>query len=198
MEQGVRIDHETVGAYLERIGAERPASPTVETLRDLQLRHLRTVPFENLSIWLDEPMVLDEVALADKIVRRRRGGICYELNGLFAELLRALGFTVSVLAARTVTDDGWLTPPFTPLALVVDLDDRYLVDLGAGTYPWYPLRLDSRESRQDPAGEFLVVDVPVARALAAVAVHARPGVLDPDRDRPGDAQRQPSVRDRGR
>lgn len=160
MGQGVRMDHETVEAYLRRIGAARPASPTLEALRDLHLRHLRTVPFENLSVWLDEPSVLDEAALADKIVRRGRGGICYELNGLFAELLRALGFTVSVLAARTVTDDGWLTPPFTHLALLVELEDRYLADLGAGAYSWYPLRLDSREPQRDPAGEFQVVDVP--------------------------------------
>lgn len=154
------MDHETVEAYLQRIGAERPASPTLEALRDLHLRHQRTVPFENLSVWLDEPVVLDEAALADKIVRRGRGGICYELNGLFAGLLRALGFTVSILAARTVTDEGRLTPPFTHLALLVELEDRYLADFGAGAYPWYPLRLDSREPQRDPAGEFLVVDVP--------------------------------------
>lgn len=154
------MDHETVEAYLQRIGAERPASPSPEALRDLQLRHLRTVPFENLSVWLDEPIVLDEAALADKIVRRGRGGICYELNGLFAGLLRALGFTVSILAARSVTEEGLLTPPFTHLALLVELEDRYLADLGAGSYSWYPLRLDQREPQRDPAGEFLVVDVP--------------------------------------
>jgi N-hydroxyarylamine O-acetyltransferase len=154
------MDHETVEAYLRRIGAERPASPSPEALRDLHLRHLRKVPFENLSVWLDEPIVLDEAALTDKIVRRGRGGICYELNGLFAELLRALGFTVSLLAARSITDEGWLTPPFTHLVLLVELEERYLADLGAGSHSWYPLRLDRREPQQDPAGEFRVVDVP--------------------------------------
>ena len=74
--------------------------PGVELLRRLHRRHLHAVPFENLSIHLGEDMPLDESVLFDKIVTRRRGGYCYELNGLFAALLRALGYQVSLLAAR--------------------------------------------------------------------------------------------------
>jgi arylamine N-acetyltransferase len=91
------VDHRTV-EYLKRIGAERPTAPTPEALRDLHARHQLAVPFENLSIHLGEPIVLDEDSLFDKIVLLRRGGFCYELNGAFGRLLTALGFAVSYLA----------------------------------------------------------------------------------------------------
>jgi N-hydroxyarylamine O-acetyltransferase len=154
------MDEQTVRRYLERIGAPSPGEPSTELLRDLHLRHLRTVPFENLSIHLGEPIVLDPDALAAKIVDRRRGGFCYELNGLFGELLRALGFRVTLLAARVFTPDGTLTHPFDHALLRVDLDERYLVDVGFGTLTTYPLRLDWPEPQADPCGEFLIVDGP--------------------------------------
>lgn len=154
------MDDQTVRRYLERIGAPAPAEPSIELLRELHLRHQRTVPFENLSIHLGEPIVLDEAALAEKIVDRRRGGFCYELNGLFAALLRALGFDVSLLSARVFGADSVLSNPFDHALLRVDLVDRYLVDVGFGAHSSYPLRLDWPEPQPDPGGEFLVVDAP--------------------------------------
>ncbi len=154
------MDEQTVRRYLERIGAPAPGEPTIELLRDLHLRHLRTVPFENLSIHLGEPIVLDESALATKIIDRRRGGFCYELNGLFGQLLAALGFRVALLSARTRAADGTLTHPFDHALLRVDLDERYLVDVGFGAHSSYPLRLDWPEPQADPGGEFLIVDGP--------------------------------------
>ncbi len=154
------MDERTVRRYLDRIGAPEPGAPTADLLRELHLRHLRAVPFENLSIHLGEPIVLDEDALAGKIVDRHRGGFCYELNGLFASLLRALGFPVALLSARVFTPQGGLTHPFDHLVVRVDLDDRYLVDVGFGAHASYPLRLDWPEPQPDPGGEFLVVDGP--------------------------------------
>jgi N-hydroxyarylamine O-acetyltransferase len=154
------MDTQTARKYLTRIGAPEPGRPTVELLRDLHVRHLRTVPFENLSIHLGEPIVLDEAALVEKIIDRRRGGFCYELNGLFAGLLRALGFDVALLSARVFTPDGSLSHPFDHALLRVELDERYLVDVGFGTHTSYPLRLDWPEPQADPGGEFLVVDGP--------------------------------------
>lgn len=151
------MDEETVWRYLRRIGAPAPGEPTAEALRELHLRHLRAVPFENLGIHLGEPVVLEVDALADKIIERGRGGFCYELNGLFAELLSALGFPVTLLSARVHGTDG-VSPPFDHLVLRVDLDERYLVDVGFGAHSSYPLRLDWPEPQADPAGEFLVVD----------------------------------------
>jgi N-hydroxyarylamine O-acetyltransferase len=151
------MDERTARRYLNRIGAPAAGEPSAGLLRDLHARHLDTVPFENLSIHLGEPIVLEEAALVDKIVDRRRGGFCYELNGLFAGLLRALGFEVTLLSARVHTPAG-LTHPFDHLSLRVDLDDRYLVDVGFGAHSRYPLRLDWPEPQHDPAGEFLLVD----------------------------------------
>ncbi|MEV7006195.1 arylamine N-acetyltransferase [Streptosporangium sp. NPDC051022] len=143
--------------YLQRIGASRPPRPDAESLRDLQLRHLLTVPFENLSIHLGEPIVLDEQALIDKIVGRRRGGFCYELNGAFAVLLRSLGYQVTLLAAR-VFADGSLGPPFDHMALRVDAPDPWLVDVGFGKFTHYPLRFDLRTEQSDPGGSFRLAE----------------------------------------
>ncbi|HEV2781816.1 MAG TPA: arylamine N-acetyltransferase [Actinophytocola sp.] len=155
------MEHDIVAAYLRRIGmTEPPGPPSVDLLTELHMRHLGTVPFENLSIHLDEPIVLDEDALVDKIVRRRRGGFCYELNGLFAVLLGALGFRVTRHAARVFDPEGSLGPPFDHLVLVVQLGDRWLVDVGFGRLTTYPLRLDSTEVQDDPEGKFLVTPAP--------------------------------------
>jgi N-hydroxyarylamine O-acetyltransferase len=80
-----------IDAYLERINYHGSLAPTAETLQALQVAHLLTAPFENLSTQRDEPIVLDDDLLFDKVVNRRRGGFCYELNGLFSALLRVLG-----------------------------------------------------------------------------------------------------------
>ncbi|MPZ80727.1 MAG: arylamine N-acetyltransferase [Actinophytocola sp.] len=154
------MDDQTVQRYLDRIDAPAPGEPTVDLLRNLHLRHLRAVPFENLSIHLGEPVTLDHDTLVDKIIDRRRGGFCYELNGLFGELLQALGFPVTLLSARVHTPVGTLTHPFDHLVPRVDLADRHLVDVGFGAHSSYPLRLDWPEPQADPSGEFLVVDAP--------------------------------------
>lgn len=143
-------------AYLARIGANRPTRPDAETLRELHLRHLRTVPFENLSIHLGEDIALDHDALVAKIVERRRGGFCYELNGAFGALLSALGYEVEYLAARVHGDEG-LGPPFDHLALRVG---PWLVDVGFGDHTHYPLRLDERGDQDDPGGIFRIADAP--------------------------------------
>jgi N-hydroxyarylamine O-acetyltransferase len=156
----VGMDADTVTRYLDRIDAPRPDTPSAGALRELHRRHLVAVPFENLSIHLGEPIVLTEDALVDKIVRRGRGGFCYELNGLFAALLTALGFDVTLLAASVFDADGTLSPAFDHLTLLVALDERYLVDVGFGAHAVHPLRRDWPEAQEDPAGSFLVVDAP--------------------------------------
>ncbi len=140
--------------------AEDIGKPDAALLRELHVRHLRSVPFENLSIHLGEPVSLNEDALIDKIVRRRRGGFCYELNGAFASLLKALGFTVTYHAARVFIGDGMLGVPFDHLALVVELDERWIADVGFGRHTRYPLLLDSQEVQDDPGGRFQVLPTP--------------------------------------
>ncbi|MFC6085785.1 arylamine N-acetyltransferase family protein [Sphaerisporangium aureirubrum] len=145
-----------VDAYLARIGAARPASPDEGALRALQLAHLTAVPFENLSIHLGEPIVLKEEALFDKIVSRGRGGFCYELNGTFGALLRALGYRVSLLSAR-VFDGEEPGPPFDHLVLRVDVEEPWLVDVGYGRFSDHPLRLDHDGDQHDPGGVFSMI-----------------------------------------
>lgn len=149
-----------VAAYLERLGLDRPATPDVTALRVLQERHLAVVPFENLSIHLGEPIVLDSEALFDKIVCRRRGGFCYELNGLFAALLRELGFDATLRSARVFRPDGTLGPPFDHVAIRVELNEPWLADVGFGRFSRFPLQLTATEAQADPDGEFLVLDGP--------------------------------------
>jgi N-hydroxyarylamine O-acetyltransferase len=143
-----------VTAYLDRIGVPRPAVADDAVLRELSRAHQATVPFENLSIHLGEPISLDPDDLFDKVVRRRRGGFCYELNGLFALLLVELGYSVDRVAARVRRGDGTFGPLFDHLALIVD--DRWIVDVGFGRHSSYPLAAGSREDQVDPGGRFRV------------------------------------------
>lgn len=131
-------------AYLERINYRGSLAPTAETLRELQVAHLLAVPFENLSIHAKELIVLEDEALFTKIVERRRGGFCYEANGLFAALLRGLGFDVAMLSAGVAKAEGGFGPDFDHMALMVSLDRRWLVDVGFGDSFVEPLLLDDR------------------------------------------------------
>ncbi len=131
-----------IEAYLQRIGYTGSTEPTVQTLRDLHTAHLTTVPFENLSIHRHEPIVLDEERLFEKIVMRRRGGFCYELNGLFSALLRELGFDVTRLSAGVMSADGHFGPEFDHMTLLVSLDQQWLADVGFGDSFREPLLLE--------------------------------------------------------
>lgn len=144
------MNESEISAYLARIGVDRSGDLSP---RALQHAHLTTVPFENLSIHLDEPIVLTPEALFDKVVNQRRGGFCYELNGLFAGLLTALGHRVTLLAARVYGGDR-LGPLFDHLALRVELDEPWLVDVGFGDFADAPLRLGERGEQADGAGVF--------------------------------------------
>lgn len=122
-------------AYRARIGYRGAVSPSLATLTGLHLAHLRAVPFENLDIIAGRPISLRPADLFAKIVRQRRGGFCYELNGLFAILLRQLGFQVSLLAATFPRPPGQVAPELDHLALVVETeagDGPWLADVGAG------------------------------------------------------------------
>jgi N-hydroxyarylamine O-acetyltransferase len=139
-----------VDAYLDRIHYAGPLAPTADTLRALHTAHLYAVPFENLDIGLGRPLSLALPALFDKIVTRRRGGFCYELNGLFGWLLLSLGYDVTHLSARVAQpgSDGGLGPEFDHLTLRVlcpagaaDDSGPWLADVGFGDSFVEPLRL---------------------------------------------------------
>jgi N-hydroxyarylamine O-acetyltransferase len=146
--------------YCSRIGLD-PTSvrdTDLETLARLQRAHVRAVPFENVAITGDPFGDCDGkgVSLAaadcyDKIVEERRGGFCFELNGLFGDLLAELGFDVGRRAAMIVSD-GEARPPANHLTNVVTLDRPYIVDVGLGIPTMRrPLTLDGG-TRTDVVG----------------------------------------------
>ena len=145
-------------AYLERINYQGSLALTAETLRELQVAHLLAVPFENLSIHAGEPIVLEDEALFAKIVERRRGGFCYEANGLFAALLRELGFDVTMLSAGVANAEGGFGPDFDHMALMVSLDQRWLADVGFGDSFLGPLLLDDRGEQAEGGRAYRILD----------------------------------------
>jgi N-hydroxyarylamine O-acetyltransferase len=148
-----------VSSYLNRIGYRGPRDVSVETLRGLHIHHLLAVPFENLDIHMGRRIVLDEEMVVHKIVEERRGGFCYELNGAFCALLRTLGFEVSMLSAGVAREEGGFDPPFDHMALFVQLEERWLADVGFGDSFREPLLLDDRgEQEQDGEAYRLIED----------------------------------------
>jgi N-hydroxyarylamine O-acetyltransferase len=143
-----------VAAYLERIGLAGQIALDLEGLRRLHRAHLLRVPFENLDIHLGRPIQLDLASLFDKIVTRRRGGFCYELNGSFASLLKSLGFQTDLLSARVANQEEAFGLEFDHLALRVNLDQPYLADVGFGDLFLEPLRLVADAEQNDPRGRF--------------------------------------------
>jgi N-hydroxyarylamine O-acetyltransferase len=158
------MDEGTVADYLRRISVTPPVHADATGFRLLHRAHQLSVPFENLSIHLGEPISLDLGDLVSKIVERRRGGFCYELNGAFGLLLETLGAQVARVSARVYGDGRQLGPPFDHMALVVRLPDGtgpWLADVGFGRHSVYPLLLDSRSEQDDPSGCFLLVEAPL-------------------------------------
>jgi len=145
--------------YLRRINYTGPTEPTARTLRELHVAHLLAVPFENLDIHLGREIVLDQEKLLSKIVKQRRGGFCYELNGAFAALLRELGFEVAMLSAGVARAEGGFDPPFDHMTLMVRLEERWLADVGFGDSFREPLQLDSRNEQTQNGEAYRLVDV---------------------------------------
>jgi N-hydroxyarylamine O-acetyltransferase len=146
-----------VTAYLRHLGLERRERPSLPFLTRLQRRHLLRVPFENLDIFWGNPIPLDVQHAFGKVMEHRRGGFCYELNALFASLLTALGFEVSLLSARVwrKVAHAW-GPEFDHLSLAVRLDQSYLVDVGFGDCFRAPMPLASAV-QSDISGRYRLV-----------------------------------------
>lgn len=138
-----------IETYLRRINYLKDVIPNVQTLHGLQHAHMLTVPFENLDIGLKRPIRLDLNSLWEKIVLDRRGGFCYEVNGLFAWLLEKIGFDVTYLNARDYhPQDDSFGIDFDHLVLLVRVpgeSTRWLVDVGWGDTFTRPLDVDNIE-----------------------------------------------------
>ncbi len=144
--------------YLARLGAPAPEKPGLDALGALQRAHLLRVPFENLDIHRGVEIRLELPRLYEKIVRRGRGGFCYELNGLFAWLLASLGYAVDHVSARVYdAASGTFSAEFDHLALLVHLDRTYLVDVGFGDSARTPIPLPDGVA-EDLSGRYRVVE----------------------------------------
>jgi N-hydroxyarylamine O-acetyltransferase len=144
-----------VDDVLERIRYGGSREPNLRNLRSIQHAFLESVPFENLDIHIGREISLEPAAVHEKIVLRRRGGFCYECNGLFADLLAALGYEVSRHSARMMLG-GRVGPEFDHMVLLVALDRDYLVDVGNGQSVRDPLPLVGGELSEAEGVEYRV------------------------------------------
>lgn len=132
--------------YLQRLGYDTPPPPTLQTLQDLQLRHVSTFAFESLSTLLHAPVPIDLPSVEQKVLFDGRGGYCYELNQLFLALLQELGFEARGITGRVVMGGppDALTARTHRLSLVTLDGVRYISDVGfGGMVPTSPLQLDT-------------------------------------------------------
>ncbi len=139
-----------LGRYFARIGYSGPQSPDIATLGSIIARHAASIPFEAIDVLLGRRIDLSPEAIDAKLIDRRRGGYCFEQNGLLQRVLMSLGYRVEPLMARVL----WMREPEAPppawshMALRVFVEDvSYLVDVGFGScVPTAPLRFDRTTS----------------------------------------------------
>ena len=147
-----------VKKYLERIGYEGSTEPTIGLLSALQKKHLLNIPFENLDINYKTPIELDIAIIFEKVVIKKRGGFCYELNGIFHELLNSIGFDVKMISARVFDQAQQIfSPEFDHLAIIAKIDSTdYLVDVGFGEFAFSPLKVELNTIHNDERGSFRI------------------------------------------
>ena len=164
---------ELMQRYLERLGLAAAPPPSWAGLKHLVARHLESIPFENLDVLAGIRPDLSTEGVLRKVVIRRRGGFCYELNEAFRALLEHVGFSVRRIEARVWSAPKQkFGPPFDHLALVVSLPEgEFLTDVGFGDNNRTPLRLP-RDSLADLSGSYTLE--PVSAELALLARADRP------------------------
>ncbi len=150
---------DSIAEYFRRVSYTGPTEPTLDVLAALVAAHNRTIPFENLDPLMGIPVIdLSAGALVDKMVRHRRGGYCFEQNGVMAEVLSQLGFGVDIFGGRVVwMSESDALPAQTHQTLAVSVpgeDGRYLVDVGFGGQTLSsPIRLELdtvQQTRHEP------------------------------------------------
>jgi len=150
-------------AYLRRMGVDFVPDTSPASLAALQTAHLTHVPYETMDVVMGIPFTLSPEAIYDKVVTRGRGGYCFELNGLFAWLLREIGFTVTEHFARFLRDAGDAIPMRRHRVLRVRASDgrEYLCDVGVGgACPLVPLPIVMNEPFTERAGTWRLVPHP--------------------------------------
>jgi N-hydroxyarylamine O-acetyltransferase len=148
-------------SYLERIDYSGDKETSEETLRDLHIAHTLNVPFENLDVFYRKPVRLDQASLYRKIVENRRGGYCFEMNGIFSIALKRIGFKVSNLLARVTIDGLHYTAKTHQVILVEVGDKRWLADVGFGNDGIIaPLLLEEKTDQKQFAHVYRIIQDP--------------------------------------
>jgi N-hydroxyarylamine O-acetyltransferase len=144
-----------IKCYLQRIKVFTRIQVDLGTLFIFQKNHLLNVPFENLDIHNGKKIKLGPDLIYQKVVTNKRGGFCYELNGLFYYLLKNIGFKVKLISGRVFQKDGNYSPEFDHLAIIATINsDDYLVDVGFGKFSLEPLLLKLNCTLDDQFGQF--------------------------------------------
>lgn len=149
---------EFIRNYLDRIKCDSLTTKVcLENLKRLQMQHLLNIPFENLDIHTGQRIFLDTQAFYRKIILNKRGGFCYELNSLFNELLKAIGFRTKLISARVANSEGGFGEEFDHMAIIVSIDsEEWLVDVGFGEFSQSPLKLVTGIVQKDLRGDFII------------------------------------------
>lgn len=148
-----------INGYLRRISSTGILRTDLDTLRELQYKHVFAIPFETLDIQNEIPIILQINLLYQKVVRDNRGGYCYELNGLFHHLLDLCGFDVRLVAGRLHHGNNRYGREFEHMALIVNLNGRdWLVDVGYGDFSLVPLAIAPGEIQSDGRNYYQIVD----------------------------------------
>ena len=145
-----------IKGYLDRLNSEEQLQADIETLSRLHRSHLYKIPFENLDIHRGKEILLDESSLEKKIISGNRGGYCYELNGMFFLLLKELGFHAKMISARVNNGKGGWGPEFDHLAIIVDLGDLWLADVGFGDNFIEPLKFELETVQKNLNGYYKI------------------------------------------
>jgi N-hydroxyarylamine O-acetyltransferase len=134
--------------YLARVGISEPPPPTLAGLRALHRAHLLSIPYENLDVQLERPVTTDPETAVAKLVGRRRGGWCYEMNGTFGWALERLGFDVTRATGAVMREVMGAAAEGNHLVLKVELEEgTWLADVGFGDGPRDPIHIQSGEFR---------------------------------------------------
>lgn len=138
-----------LSAYLERIGFTGEPKADLPTLRRIHRLHLAAIPYENLDVQLGRALGLEIDAHYRKLVEQRRGGWCYEMNGLMGWALEQIGFRVTRMAGGVRRDTAGDVVVGSHLVLAVQLGGPYLVDVGFGDGMIEPTPIVAGAFRQD-------------------------------------------------
>ena len=132
-----------VARYLARIKFDGELRADLRTLKNLHRQHLLNIPFENLDVHYKRPFDLKPANVFRKVVNNGRGGFCYEVNSLFNDLLKTIGFKTRIISGKVITDAGKPGPEYDHMAIIVRLRQNYIADIGFGDLFIEPLKLTS-------------------------------------------------------